>query len=366
MAATTSRRMKRRIKLLLRSSKNNFVLSSLRERLLQIMLYSSLLVGTLLFGLALISNFKNRLLVTILVYGLPYVWTLVITFVHRLPYRLRAGSWLVMLFIIGSVNLINSGFNVNSSLFFITLVAMAVLLLDQPIGLIALFLSLTIISIRGYFAVGDPSGLPLGRPQSDPNVWIIGGILFVLMGILLVYSLSKMVNGLVDNLSKATRLANELAHANQSLQVSEGRYRALVEMSPDLVVLLDLNGNILMVNKVGLVLYGYEHQEDVIGRNIQDFVVPQEKARLLETFQNLLICKLPRDFECLSIKKDGQTFYTEYNSALIADEHGEPETVLCVGREITARKQATMQLQESKEALEEQVVDTLARLQIDN
>jgi PAS domain S-box-containing protein len=338
------------------------VLVQLRERLLQIMLYGSFVVGTVLFGLALIPVLQKGLYATILIYSFLYLWTILITFGKRLPYRLRAIGWLGIFYVFGNVNLVNSGFNVDSGLFFITFIAMAILLMDLPAGLIALVLGSISISILGFKDVGENLSLPMGLPQSNPLLWIIGGTIFFLMGTLLIYSLSTVVTGLEENLEKTTLLAGELEKTNQSLRMSEARYRALVDTSPNLVVLLDFNATILMVNQFGLALWGYEHLEEVVGKNLLILIAPEDRSRVAEAFKKCLENGGTKDFEFLAIRKDGGTFYGEISSALVADDSGGTQAVIGVGGDVTARKEAEQLLRETKDALAEKVVDATYQL----
>ena len=227
--------MRNKLRLFFPGSTSNIVLAQLRDRLLRIMLYCSFAVGTVLFGLALIPVLQKGMYPTIFIYSLLFAWTILITFDHRLPYRVRAIGWLVMLFAFGLINLLESGFNVDSGLFLITFIAMSILLMDVPAGLVALLLSSALISSLGFINTDGQVKLPVGLPQSDPLLWIIGGIIFVVMGVLLIYSLTVVVHGLEENLSKANLLADELKKTNETLRMSETRYRTLVETSPDLV-----------------------------------------------------------------------------------------------------------------------------------
>ncbi len=280
--------MSKTFKVLLSEPGKSMVLVQLRERLLKMMLVSSFVVGTVLFGLASIPAFQKGLYPTILIYGILYVWTILITFVKRLPYRMRAIGWLGMLYIFGSINLYLNGFNVDAGLFFITFIAMAILLMDLAGGLVALVLGSITVSISGFVNVAEHYQIPMGLPQSDPLLWIIGGMIFLLMGILLIYSLTTVVTGLEENLAKTTLLADELEQTNQSLRLSEARYRTLVETSPGLVVLLDLNGNIDMVNQWWIGLFGYENQEEMVGKNMLVFIAPEDQSRVAESFQKTL------------------------------------------------------------------------------
>jgi PAS domain S-box-containing protein len=92
-------------------------------------------------------------------------------------------------------------------------------------------------------------------------------------------------------------LADELEQTNSRLRLSEARYRTLVETSPGLVVLLDLNGNIVMVNQFGLELFGYESLEEVIGKNLNTFIAPGDQLRVAGLFQKTLEVGAPEEFE---------------------------------------------------------------------
>ena len=58
----------------------SIILLQLRERLLKIMLLITFMVGTVLFGLALIPALQRGLSPTILIFSLLYIWTILITF----------------------------------------------------------------------------------------------------------------------------------------------------------------------------------------------------------------------------------------------------------------------------------------------
>jgi PAS domain S-box-containing protein len=348
---------------LLHEPGKSIVLINIRERLLRTMLFSSFVIGTLLYGLAIIPAFRKGLYPTIFIYTFTYIGIILITSLRRLPYRLRTICWLGVAYILGTLNLAESGFNVDAGLFFIAFIAMAILLLDLPGGLGALLLSCITISIFGFENVSENIRLSMSLPQSDPLLWIIGGIIFLLMGILLIYSLTMAVRGLEVNLAKTTLQAEELEQINRSLRLSEARYRTLVETSPGLVVLLDLDGIILKVNQRGLELFGYESQEEVIGKNISIFILPDDQQRVIETVEKALQEDTPEDFECRGRKKNNETFFVEFNAALVRDETGKPQAIITIGKDISARKEMERLLEEAREKLEEKVVETTYQLQ---
>ena len=52
---------------------------------------------------------------------------------------------------------------------------------------------------------------------------------------------------------------------------SEGLYQSLVEMSPDIISVVN-NGKIEYINEAGYKLIGAKSQEEVIGQSVKDFV----------------------------------------------------------------------------------------------
>ena len=57
----------------------------------------------------------------------------------------------------------------------------------------------------------------------------------------------------------------EQRRAQEQIRASERRYRTLVEMSPEAVV-VHLNGKIVYVNAVALRLFGAKYREELQGR----------------------------------------------------------------------------------------------------
>ena len=355
--------MTKAFKFLFYEPEKSIVLAQLRERLLKMMLLSSFLIGTVVYGFAFIPAYHKGLYSTIVIYGIMYAWCILITFVPRLPYRLRAIGLLGIYFILGCLNLFESGLNVDAGLIFITFIAMAILLMGLRAGVMELAVVSVTISIFGFVNTSENIKLPMGLPQSDPLLWIIGGIIFFLMGILMTYSLAIVVNGLEENLVKVTLMAGELEKTNTAVRLSEARYRTLVETSPGLVVLLDLKGNILMVNQAGLALFGYESQADVIGKNFMAFIHPNDQLRMTEAFQRTLAVGEPKEFESLALRKNNIPFFVEINAALVLDEAGIPQSVIGICRDITARKEAEQILRKAKDALAEKVVETTVQLE---
>jgi hypothetical protein len=61
-------------------------LQGLRNRLLNPLLLSAAVIGTVLYALSLIPAFQSGLTGLTVIYTVVYLWLLVITFIRRLPF----------------------------------------------------------------------------------------------------------------------------------------------------------------------------------------------------------------------------------------------------------------------------------------
>ncbi len=68
------------------------------------------------------------------------------------------------------------------------------------------------------------------------------------------------------------------------MQESEDRYRKLVEISPD-AVFLHREGKIIYANPATFTLLGATHPDEIIGKNVLDFVSPEFRDIVRENIQ---------------------------------------------------------------------------------
>ena len=61
--------------------------------------------------------------------------------------------------------------------------------------------------------------------------------------------------------------------SDESLRQSEERYRRLVDLSPDGVLIIQ-HGKIVFVNPAGVRLFGARDESEIVGRGPLDFVHP--------------------------------------------------------------------------------------------
>jgi PAS domain S-box/diguanylate cyclase (GGDEF) domain len=133
----------------------------------------------------------------------------------------------------------------------------------------------------------------------------------------------------------SARDITERKRAEAALRKSEERYRELFDNANDMVITIDLKGNITSVNKMAEEITGYT-VEDVIGKNVSCLLPPDH----LKKARKMIECKLRGEtrtvYDLDIISKDGRVTPTEISSNLII-QSGQPVGVQAFVRDITER-----------------------------
>ncbi len=138
---------------------------------------------------------------------------------------------------------------------------------------------------------------------------------------------------------------------DESLRESEERYRTLFEMSPDGVVMFDLEMTVLVANDRSADIFGYGTADELIGKTAFDFIAPEYHDRIRTSVGDVFEAGHLAPVESMGIKAEGSEFAIELSATLIRDSAGQPKAILGVVRDITLRKQAEIALTESREQL---------------
>lgn len=134
---------------------------------------------------------------------------------------------------------------------------------------------------------------------------------------------------------------------------SDSLYRTLVEQSTDVVSMHDLSGRILYISPSCRVLLGYE-PEELIGISAYELFHPEDLTKIpgitspMETAPNL-----PLSSYRIRTKDSGYVWF-ETSGRITGDEHdsGNGQTVICISRDISSRKQTEQQLMKTNELLQ--------------
>ena len=139
--------------------------------------------------------------------------------------------------------------------------------------------------------------------------------------------------------------------AEEELQQSEERYRTLFETSPQAVGVYDSNLRLLMNNKRGATLFGFDPAEDLTGSDAYSFVAPEDKERVRSLIDIMIATGKLAVFECTGLRRDNTRFDMEVRATLIHNVNEQPSFILTVASDITDRKLAEKALKASRERL---------------
>ena len=147
----------------------------------------------------------------------------------------------------------------------------------------------------------------------------------------------------------------------EALQESENLFRKMFEEAPLPYQSLDIEGNILDVNKEWLKQLGYERQE-VMGRFVGDFITAEAIQTLLHEFPRFKesgrVSGPIFEFKC----KDGTLKILEVNGRISRDSEGNFVRTHCIMTDVTLREQMTKALKQNQENLEELVSSRTSEL----
>ncbi len=159
-----------------------------------------------------------------------------------------------------------------------------------------------------------------------------------------------LVKGEVDcnRLVRSTLFAIERKRAEEALRESKEEMRNVIDSSPDAITVTDLDGTVIACNQVALDAYGFSTKEELIGKNVAEFISRKDRQRAMEILRKTVEDGSVKNVECTLLRKDGGEFLGEFSARGIHDPSGNPISVVTVTKDISTRKRAEEALKKSE------------------
>jgi PAS domain S-box-containing protein len=155
---------------------------------------------------------------------------------------------------------------------------------------------------------------------------------------------SKALKKAAGNVSDKTLSAIE-----DKNRENEDRLNAVFENPSLAVVILDLNGNYLKVNKTGLKMIGYS-QKELLKMNVYDTSHPDDTGHSEYALNKMMTHnKKMVTYEKRLRRKDGQSIWARITLSAIEGNSGNPEYIVAFAEDITSQRSIREELAESEE-----------------
>ncbi|MGM0366076.1 MAG: PAS domain S-box protein [Actinomycetota bacterium] len=141
----------------------------------------------------------------------------------------------------------------------------------------------------------------------------------------------------------------EEAKARQALEKNLERFRELADRLPGTVIEMDRKGNITYANKSIEKLIGFSKEEVEGRKNITEFIVPQQKEKVLKNVESILKGEMRKRNEYPAVRKDKKLIWVLSNSVPLKDSGGSIVGLRTVVTDITHMKEFEQKMGESEE-----------------
>jgi PAS domain S-box-containing protein len=160
--------------------------------------------------------------------------------------------------------------------------------------------------------------------------------------------------GIQEYLVGFFRDVTERKNAEDKLKESEEKYRSLVELAPDGIVSVNTEGIVTSVNRSFLTLVGQDSEEGIVGKPFTELKSNQAEdiPKFQSMFMSLMKGESPSPVEFLYVRKDGIGRWAEVHPGLLIKD-GKPVGAQVIMRDVTERKNAEKQVQESQQKFEQ-------------
>ncbi|MCW4009690.1 MAG: PAS domain S-box protein [Candidatus Bathyarchaeota archaeon] len=152
----------------------------------------------------------------------------------------------------------------------------------------------------------------------------------------------KLPNG---NLLAFCENVTERKKAEKEMRIQTERLKATFAASPDAIISINMEGNIVDCNEETLRIFNYPSKESLIGKPSLELAPESERPKLAGELRAVLEnSKLVRNEEFVGVKGSGEEFNIEVSESTLKDYSGQPAGIIVTVRDVTERKKAEEQI----------------------
>ncbi|MDX8411046.1 MAG: PAS domain S-box protein [Mariprofundaceae bacterium] len=141
----------------------------------------------------------------------------------------------------------------------------------------------------------------------------------------------------------------DLKNAEQALQVSEIRYRSLVDAAPSAIA-VHQDGKWVFINPAAMRLFGTEQPEELLGRPVRDFSPPTRPSTALESeHDELCDAGMPSSSEESWLRLNGESFEAEVTCIPVTWQ--DKPAVMVMANDISERQRVSAELSDQRRAM---------------
>ncbi len=331
-----------------------------RERVLDGALRGTFIVWAVIsimgvYNIARLNQWRDSLIAPAAAIGI-YILAVggmgILTFNRNLSFKLRANMVLFVVYILGAVTLMRSGFAGNGRLYLLVFAALSAILYDLRRSLWMLGISaVTVLGVHAAEHAGLWSFTP--APLTDIGFWFVGSAVFLLLGLVLVFSISFLMRSLDRSLADSWREQNFVS--------------AILETSGALVALFDLDGRIIRFNRACENITGYTFAE-VTGKYIWDLFLTPGGINLTKlVFDQIKEGSDPGAYECHWLSKTGERYLIAWSTTALRNQQGDIQYIVSTGIDITIHQKAEAERERLLAAEHEQrlIAETLTEITLE-
>ena len=253
----------------------------------------------------------------------------------------------------------SDGLRGSAGIIYLTIMVLASLLLDWRASIGVAVLSILSMWI---LAVAESTGFTTFQFDGPYEAALETSAMFILTAFFLTLSTTGLSKALKrahkgeDSLKEANRnlqqKIEQLRQTEETLMKSEANYRELVQHANSIILRIDTQGRLTFFNDFAQSFFGFSEKE-ILGQNLIGTILPPTESSGRDLVA--MIGDLTRNPELYmnnvneNIKRDGERVWVAWTNKPIYNEKGKIAEILCVGNDITKRKQAERAIVESEE-----------------